>query len=91
MIIMYVLGIDLNLNAVKNFMNFWDFVQIPDMFYNEKGYFILKFRSCEHKDNVMMKDSYTIHNMPMLLRIWHHDSGLTRDMLKNIPVRVKLP
>ncbi|CAK8563489.1 unnamed protein product [Lathyrus sativus] len=43
-LIMYALGVDLSMNAVKQFMSKnWNFVKFPDMFYNEEGFFILRF------------------------------------------------
>jgi hypothetical protein len=34
---------------------------------------------------------YTIRNMPMLLRDWKPDFSLKRDMLRTLPIWVKLP
>lgn len=91
-LIMYVLGGDLSMSAVKQFMiRNWNFVKLPDMFYNEEGYFILRFHSSSDKDAVMMQGPYTIRNMPMLLRDWKPDFNLKRDMLRTLPIWVKLP
>jgi hypothetical protein len=91
-LIMYVLGSELSMSAVKQFMiKTWNFVKLPDMFYNEEGYFILKFHSFKDKDSVLMKGPYTIRNMPMLLRDWKPDFSLKRDMLRTLPIWVKLP
>ncbi|CAK8560692.1 unnamed protein product [Lathyrus sativus] len=68
-LIMYVLGGDLSMNIVKNFMErMWNFIKLPDIHYHEEGYFILKFHSHTDMDTVMLKGPYTIRNMPMLLR-----------------------
>lgn len=41
-LIMYVIGGDLSMNAVKQYMmKFLNFVQLPDMIYNEEGYCML--------------------------------------------------
>ncbi|CAJ2662985.1 unnamed protein product [Trifolium pratense] len=91
-LIMYVLGGDLSMTAVKQFMTkFWNFAKLPDMFYNEEGYFILRFHSFQDKDDVLMKGPYTIRNMPMILRDWKPDFSLKRDMLRTLPIWVKLP
>jgi hypothetical protein len=91
-LIMYVLGGDLSMGAVKQFMiRHWNFVKLPDMFYNEEGYFILRFHSFKDKDAVLMQGPYTIRNMPMLLREWKPDFSLNRDMLRTLPIWVKLP
>lgn len=66
--IMYVLRDDRSMKVVKEFMmKNWNFVKLPDMFYNNDGYFILCFHSFKAKDIVLMKGPYTIHNRPMLL------------------------
>jgi hypothetical protein len=89
---MYVLGGDLSMSAVKQFMLCnWNFVKLPDMFYNEEGYFILRFHSLSDKDAVLMQSPYTIRNMSMLLRDWKPDFSLKRDMLRTLPIWVKLP
>jgi hypothetical protein len=85
-LIMYVLGSELSMSAVKQFMiKTWNFVKLPDMFYNEEGYFILKFHSFKDKDSVLMKGPYTIRNMPMLLRDWKPDFSLKRDSCARYP------
>ncbi|CAK8576489.1 unnamed protein product [Lathyrus sativus] len=66
-LILYVVGEDLSMNTVKNFMQkMWNFVKIPDLYYHDEGYFLLRFNSHEDRDVVMMKDPYTIRNMHMI-------------------------
>jgi hypothetical protein len=91
-LIMYVLGGELSMNGVKQFMTkMWNFVQLPYMYYNEEGYFIMRFHSYADRDKVFMNGPYTIRNMPMLLREWKPNFNLKSDMLRTIPIWVKLP
>lgn len=91
-LIMYVLGRELSMNAVKQYMmKFWSFVQLPEMYYHEDGYFMLKFQTHKDKDMVLMKGPYTIQNMPMVLKDWNPEFDFKRDMLCTLPVWVKLP
>ncbi|KAK2401841.1 hypothetical protein QL285_051403 [Trifolium repens] len=91
-LIMYALGSDLSMSAVKQFMlRNWNFVKLPDMFYNEEGYSILRFHSFQDKESVMMQGPYTIRNMSMLLRDWKPNFSLKRDMLRTLPIWIKLP
>ncbi|KAG5069177.1 hypothetical protein JHK85_001554 [Glycine max] len=39
----------------------------------------------------MMKGPYTIRNMPVLLREWRRDFNLKKDLLRALPLWVKLP
>ncbi|CAK8532711.1 unnamed protein product [Lathyrus sativus] len=91
-LIMYALGVDLRMNAVKQFLSKnWNFVKLPDMFYNEEGFFILRFQSFQDKDLVLIKGSYSIRNRPMMLREWKPDFSMNKDMMRTVPLWVKLP
>ncbi|CAK8566993.1 unnamed protein product [Lathyrus sativus] len=91
-LIMYALGVDLSMNTVKQFMSrTWNFVTLPEMFYNEEGFFILSFHSFHDKELVLMKGPYSIRNRPMILREWKPDFSMNKDMLRTISLWVKLP
>ncbi|CAK8568835.1 unnamed protein product [Lathyrus sativus] len=91
-LILYVVGGDLSMNMVKNFMQrMWNFVRIPDLYYHDDGYFLLRFNSQKDKETVMMKGPYTIQNMPMILEEWKTWFNLKRDLLRTLPIWVKLP
>ncbi|CAK8578828.1 unnamed protein product [Lathyrus sativus] len=86
-LIMYVLSEDLSMNAVKQFMmKSWNFVKLPDMFYNEEVFFILRFHSFQDKELVLMKGPYSIRNRPMMLREWKPNFSMNKDMLRTIPL-----
>ncbi|CAI8601156.1 unnamed protein product [Vicia faba] len=58
-LIMYAIGGDLSMTAVKNFMaKEWNFVKLPEMFYNDEGYFILKFKTKKEREEVMLQGPY---------------------------------
>ncbi|CAK8544929.1 unnamed protein product [Lathyrus sativus] len=60
-LILYVVGDDLSMNTVKNFMQrMWNFVKMPDSYYHDDRYFLIRFSSQEDKEAVMMKGPYTI-------------------------------
>lgn len=91
-LIMYVVGGDLSMNMVKQFMSkHWNFVKLPDMYYNNKGYFVLRFHSHRERDDVLMKGPYTIRNMPVMLAEWKPNFKLKKDMMRTIPVWVQFP
>lgn len=58
-LIMYVVGDDLSMNAIKKFiMNTWSFVTPIELYYNEDGYFLVRFKSKSDKDAVLMRAIY---------------------------------
>lgn len=68
---MYVLGLDLSMNVVKKFMtSMWNFVSTPELYYNEEGYSIIKFKTKLDMDDVLRRGSYTIYRKPMFLHEW---------------------
>lgn len=91
-LILYILGGDISMYMLKNFMEkAWNFVSLPDMYYHDDGYFMLRFKSHADMDAVLMKGPYTIRNMPLILQEWRPDFDLKKDMLSTIPIWVKLP
>ncbi|XP_058756719.1 uncharacterized protein LOC131629930 [Vicia villosa] len=91
-LVLYALGGELSMHYVKNFMiKNWNFVQLPDMYYHEDGYFILRFKSYKERDDVLMKGPYFFINMPLLIREWRVDFNLQTDLLRTLPIWVKLP
>lgn len=75
------------MNMVKQYMvKMWDFSQLPNMYYHHDGYFLIKFRMHKDMEIVMIKGSYSIRNMPMLLREWRLDFNLKEDMLRTLPI-----
>lgn len=44
-LIVYVIGEDISMHTMKNFMmKTWNFVLLQDFYYHEEGYFILRFK-----------------------------------------------
>ncbi|XP_058776921.1 uncharacterized protein LOC131651266 [Vicia villosa] len=90
--VLYGLGEDLSMNVVKNFMaKTWNFVTLPDMYYHEDGYFLLRFKSHDDMDAVMMKGPYTLRNIPLIIKEWRPDYNVKEDLLRTLPIWIKLP
>ncbi|XP_058757171.1 uncharacterized protein LOC131630409 [Vicia villosa] len=91
-LILYVLGEDMSMHAIKNFMQkTWNFIQLPDLFYHDEGYFILRFKNSDDMDAVLMKGPYSIRGKPVLIKEWNPEFNLKKDLLRIIPIWVKLP
>lgn len=91
-LIMYVIGGELSMNAVKNFMiKFWNFIQLPEVYYNDEGYFILRFKAMKDKEEVLKRGPYTIQRMTMFLIEWKEDFSMEKDMMRTLPIWIKLP
>ncbi|XP_058774764.1 uncharacterized protein LOC131649031 [Vicia villosa] len=91
-LIMYAIREELPMNVVRKFMNTtWNFVSMPDLYYNEEGYFIIRFRSSEDKTAVLMRGPYTLYKKPILLHEWNPKFTLHDDVLRVLPIWVMFP
>jgi hypothetical protein len=91
-LIMYAIGEDLSMNDVNKFMiNMWTFVSLPELYYNEEGYFIIRFKSKMDRDAVLLRGPYTIYRKPMFLHKWTLDFTLKDDLLRVLPIWVTFP
>lgn len=65
---MYVIGGELTMKIMKKIMiKTGNFSSLPDLFYNEEGYFIIKMKSKKDKEVVLKKGPYTIFRKPVFL------------------------
>ncbi|XP_058762303.1 uncharacterized protein LOC131635682 [Vicia villosa] len=88
-LIMYAIGNDLSMNAVKKFMaTTWNFVSLPEIYYNEEGYFLIRFKTRIDRDAVLMRGPYTIFKKPILLHEWSPKFTLQDDVLRVLPIWV---
>lgn len=52
-LIMHVLGGNLSMHIVKQFMmKQWNFAKLPDMYYNNEEYFVVRFHLYQDRDAV---------------------------------------
>ncbi|XP_058742312.1 uncharacterized protein LOC131614775 [Vicia villosa] len=91
-LVMYVIGEDLSMNAVRKFMlNMWNFISLPELYYNNEGYFIIRFNSKSDRDMVLVRGPYTIHRKPMFLHEWKPDFKMQDDMIRTLPLWAMFP
>lgn len=91
-IILFALGDSLSMNAVKKFMEKnWNSVSLPELYYNEEGYFIVRFRNQEDREHVLAQGPYFIYGKPLFLRQWSSDFEMKEDILRVMPLWVTFP
>ncbi|XP_058759684.1 uncharacterized protein LOC131632999 [Vicia villosa] len=90
--ILFALGETLSMHAVKNFMEkTWNFVALPELYFNEAGYFIVRFRTWEDLNKVMEQGPYFIFGKPVFLKYWSVDFEIKADLLRVLPLWITLP
>ena len=92
LIILFALGESLSMNAVKKFMEkTWNFISLPELFYNDDGYFIVKCKNREDMELVMEQGPYFIYGKSLFLRKWTSDFEMKEDLLRVLPIWITLP
>lgn len=57
----------------------WDKVEMPELYYHEGGFFIVKFKSADDRDEILFLGPYTMNNKPVILRAWTSDFDFQDD------------
>src|SRR3954469_25509110 len=85
-IILFALGETLSMHAVKNFMEkTWNFASLPELYFNDAGYFIVHFKTSKDQSQVMEQGPYFIYGKPLFLKYWSIDFEVTSDLLRVLP------
>lgn len=63
----------------------------PMVYYHNAGYFVIKFDSVAERDVVIQSGPYMLNNRPTMLREWKADFDFNEEVLKTIPLWIKLP
>ncbi|XP_058746194.1 uncharacterized protein LOC131619069 [Vicia villosa] len=90
--ILFAMGESLSMNAIKKFMEkVWNFFSLPELYYNDTGYFIVRFKLDEDRERVMQQGPYFIYGAPLFLRYWSAEFEIRDDLFKVVPIWITLP
>ncbi|XP_056688055.1 uncharacterized protein [Spinacia oleracea] len=91
-LIMYVVGDKPSIGAVIRYIaNEWKNVSKPQVFLHDDGYFIVKFGSKKDRDAVLVAGPHTFFGRPMITKPWTASFNFKEEVLRVIPVWVRLP
>lgn len=80
------------MTSVQQFMaKVWNFVSVPELFYHNEGYFLVRFNTVDERNEVMHKGPYSIFSMPLFLRKWTLDFVIKENLLRVMPLWVTFP
>ncbi|OIS96298.1 hypothetical protein A4A49_01859 [Nicotiana attenuata] len=78
--------------AMDNYVtNVWNFVENPQILYNEDGYYVFRFQNIEDRDLILQAGPYTYHNKPFVLQQWRMDFKFDPGSVSVIPLWIKFP
>ncbi|XP_033509708.1 uncharacterized protein [Nicotiana tomentosiformis] len=83
-LIMYVVG-----NSPFIASN-WNYTAKPKVYYHNEGFFRIKFGSIADRDEVLFSGPHTMNNRPVIVRIWEADFDFNKEVLRMIPLWIKM-
>lgn len=90
--VLYVVGETPTIAAVNRYIaDVWNHVAQPEVFLHDDGYFIVKLLTVEDRNDIIYGGPYLFYNKPLILKPWTSDFNFYEEVLKVIPLWVKLP
>lgn len=80
-LIMYVVGNSPSIGAVERFIaNNWNYIAKPKVYYNNEGYFVVKFASIGDRDEVLCSGPHIMNNRPIIVKVWEADFDFSKEV-----------
>ncbi|XP_019227721.1 PREDICTED: uncharacterized protein LOC109209010 [Nicotiana attenuata] len=77
---------------MKRYINqMWNTVAMPDLFYHDEGYYLVRFHSLEEMKEIMCAGPYTVNGRPMIMKHWSPYFDFAAEFLTDIPLWVRFP
>ncbi|XP_059310476.1 uncharacterized protein LOC132061833 [Lycium ferocissimum] len=91
-LIVYILGEVPGFKQIERYiaMN-WQNVATPELYLHEEGYYMVKFKSMDDLNEILLAGPYSFNSRPMILKQWEPKLDFSTAFLTDIPLWVKLP
>ncbi|XP_021854596.1 uncharacterized protein [Spinacia oleracea] len=90
--ILYVVGEKPSIGAVIRYIEKeWRNVSKPQVYLHDEGYFVIRFKTRNERDNVLVDGPYTFFGKPMVIKPWSANFNFQEEILRVIPVWIRLP
>lgn len=91
-LIMYMVGSTPSIGEIERYIaSQWSFVSKPKILLHNDRYFVIKLNSSEDRDTVLFSRPYSLNNRPIIIKAWTQNCNFNEEVLKIIPLWVKLP
>lgn len=90
--VFYVVGATPTITAVKKYIaTNWNSVSMPRIFLHDDGYFLIHFKSMDDRNEILYSGPHMYFGKPIITKPWTHNFDFNEEVLKVIPLWVKLP
>lgn len=91
-VIFYVIGMKPTMAAVYRFIAYqWNTVAKPKVFMHDEGYFIISFANSDDLHEIFYSGPHMFFGKPAIVKIWSPSFNLHDEVLRSVPIWVKLP
>ncbi|XP_059278818.1 uncharacterized protein LOC132033000 [Lycium ferocissimum] len=91
-LILYVMGETPSFSFMKKYIaKNWTGVAEPRVYWHEEGYYIVKFRCIEDRDEILYSGPYTLNSRPLILTPWTPNFDFQQDFPRTMPLWVRFP
>ncbi|PHU07078.1 hypothetical protein BC332_23567 [Capsicum chinense] len=91
-VIMYIVEESPSIGAITRFVGTnWNFAAKPHIHYHNDSYFMVLFNSFKDKEEVLYSGPYRINSKPIIVRTWNPDFNFGEEVLRTIPLWIRLP
>ncbi|XP_048501546.1 uncharacterized protein LOC125497881 [Beta vulgaris subsp. vulgaris] len=91
-VVVYVVGQNPTLNAISQYVKSqWQTQEEPQVFKHDEGFFIVRMKSREERDNILFSGPHLFFGKAMIVKQWSASFNFHEEVLKVIPIWVKMP
>lgn len=69
---------------------YWNTTALSEIYWNDEGYYIVKFRNAQDKDDIPCSGPYTMNGMPLCLKKQSYTFDFQKEMPTTLPLWVRL-
>lgn len=91
-IILYVIGEEPTIAYLKNYLQTQcGILGEFEIYYHNEGYFLVRFELSSDKDRMVYEGPYMLSSRPIIVKSWVADFSLEKEVLREVPLWVRLP
>lgn len=90
-VILYVIGESPTISYLKNYLRIQCKVENAEIYYHNDDYFVVKCEARTDQERLLFEGPYMIASIPVIIKEWRTDFKLEDEVLKEVPLWVRLP
>ncbi|XP_074314348.1 uncharacterized protein LOC141649561 [Silene latifolia] len=90
-VVCFILGANPPWDIIEGFIRrIWTKFNIDKISFMPNGIFLVRFKTMEMKEKVLLSGHYLFDNKPMIVKAWDKDMEMNKDHVKSVPAWIKI-